>query len=185
MGAKIYQHSVQATEAAMLAMQTYHPDLFAAGVTVKCTMVAKLGTEEQLIPCLKLHGALATAVIRLVRGSERVYVDHLAEILIDQCQWEDFAEPERTALLDHELNHLVLVKTKQGITAVDDAGRPKLRMRPDDWCLTGFLAIARRHGNHAVEVDAITRVAAAVREALQPVPPTPTAADVPASASQS
>ena len=166
MGTKIYEYSEQITEAATRAMQAYHPDLFSAGVTIKCTLVSKLGTEEQLIPCLKHHGAFAAATIRLVRGSERVYVDHLAEILVDKCQWEDTDELGQVALLDHELNHLVLVKTKQGLTATDDAGRPKLRMRPDDWTLTGFLAVVRRHGTNAVEVDALTRVSQAVNEAL-------------------
>jgi len=31
----------------------------------------------------------------------------------------------------------------------------RLPGRPDDWCLTGFAEVARRHGAHALEVAAI------------------------------
>ena len=67
-------------------------------------------------------------------------------------------EPQKDALVDHELTHLVLVidpKTKT--PKLDHSGRPKLAMRLHDWELGGFADTAQHYGKDALEVISMRR----------------------------
>lgn len=76
-------------------------------------------------------------------------------VLIDADRWSELSESSRRALIDHELEHVVVRKGDDGAILTDDDLRPKLRLKPDDWVLTGFRCIVDRHGDSALEAMAL------------------------------
>lgn len=67
-------------------------------------------------------------------------------ILLDHERYDQLSQPRKLALLDHELCHLEI--TPKGV----------LKLRPDDYLLTGFKACIERHGQDAMEVLALAQV---------------------------
>lgn len=143
------------------------PDLVDAGVTVAAIVRTKFTKNDEEIPSLKLHGAYALATIRVIGRRQRTYVKHDALIEIDMPQWKIQSPATKKALIDHELTHLVVKLDKQGDPKLDDLNRPVLGLRPDDFTLTGFLDVIKRHGSAAVEYQSVTRINAAVLEAVK------------------
>lgn len=159
MSAKIYIQASDAEKAVLQrAMATYHPALLEANVKVAFTMARKFDSQEQPIHCVKFAGANAAAVTRKVPPRRRVYDEHDAEIEVDGLTWDELSEPQRIALLDHELNHIVVSVGDDNAVQLDDMGRPKVRLIPDDFTLTGFYAIGRRHGRTALEWRSVAHV---------------------------
>jgi hypothetical protein len=74
------------------------------------------------------------------------------EIILDAEYWDGLTEPQQRAELDHCLTYIELQKDELGSIKTDDAGRPKLTLKPHDWVLRGFKSIAERHGDDAPEV---------------------------------
>ena len=128
-------------------MGKYHPDLTKAGVTVDCVYAA-----DPDGPALKLHGYACAAVIKKISYKQRVAGRADAEITLDKDHWDDCTEPQKEALVDHELTHLVLVLDQNNRPKLDGADRPRFKMRLHDWELGGFGEVARRHGKAAPEV---------------------------------
>ena len=58
---------------------------------------------------------------------------------------------KQRALLDHEVAHLELVRDDAGKVKTDDAGRPRLRIRPHDYQTGGFWDVIERHKEAACE----------------------------------
>lgn len=167
MAKKVFEKATQEVHnLAVEVMRQYHTSLYDLEVKVAITMVSKFDSDDELIPCLKLHGAHALAIVHLTKTSDRVYLNHDAEIMIDAFNWKDASIEFQKSLLDHELEHLVVVKDRKGIVKTDDFGRPKLRMIPDDFTLTGFYAIIRRHGDKATEYNSVAQVYTLTTEAL-------------------
>jgi PHD/YefM family antitoxin component YafN of YafNO toxin-antitoxin module len=100
-------------------------------------------------------GTPVVAKISKVSIEKRVHTPFEAIVLIDAERWESMRDDQQKALLDHELTHLELVRDEAGKVVQDDDLRPKIRLRPDDWVLTGFLDVVKRHGDAAVEYQAI------------------------------
>jgi hypothetical protein len=65
------------------------------------------------------------------------------------------------------LTHFQLSLNKEGEQKIDDIGRPKLHMRPDDFMLTGFFEVVRRHGEFAGEAKAVREVHTLIAECLK------------------
>lgn len=75
------------------------------------------------------------------------------EILLDGDWWdEEASEDQKKALVDHELYHFLIKKDRDGVVKRDDLGRPRLKMRPHDFEMGAFHAIAQRHGAASQEV---------------------------------
>lgn len=136
-------------------MQKYHPELHAAGVRIQ-TLLAYGPVDEKTGeitgPAVKLGGYACAATIRITSLKQRVAGSGDAEMLIDGDRWFDWAESQKTALVDHELQHLELSLDDGGGIITDDNSRPKLRGRLHDWQLGGFKCIAERHGRDSFEV---------------------------------
>jgi hypothetical protein len=151
-----------------------HPRLLEAGVTVLIQMhESKAG--------LKLHGYPCIAVAKIIPEKDRVgsMVPGLpdARITIDSVEWTYLSEAGRLAVLDHELTHFEVVgkvesieepdpdkpdafkKVLRFVAKLDNAGRPKLKMRLHSWNLGGFKEIVERHGDAAVEKRAFRETA--------------------------
>lgn len=121
-----------------------------------CPMVAVgavMAYSSDARPAVKLHGAACAATIRLTNPRQRRAVEGTPDaiITIDGNRWEFLSPAQQQALLDHELTHLELIYKDASPELASD-GRPKLRMRPDDWTLTGFAEVVERHGPDALEM---------------------------------
>jgi hypothetical protein len=164
MGRKIYEPApAEVTELITLALTQWHVELHETGVKIGATMVAKFDADEALVPCLKHHGNWAAATIHIVRPSQRHRVDFDAEIFFDKARWEAYTQEQRQAVVDHELNHVVLVKDRQDVTVMTDHG-PKIKLKPDDFAPTGFYEIINRHGAAAVEYQSIVAILTRIAE---------------------
>ena len=135
----------------------HHPELEEAGVRVGC-LFAFAPTDEKTGepkgPALKHHGNPAAALVKIVSHKDRVAGMPDAVICVDGLAWEkDWNEQRRRAVLDHELTHLEVARDEDGAIKLDDCHRPRLKMRPDDWALTGFESIAKRYKEAAIEVE--------------------------------
>lgn len=165
MGKKIYEKADEATMGLLYeVMARYHRELHESEVAVALTMARKFDKDDEPIPCVKCHGVSATAVCRLISAKRRVYDENEVEIEVDGLLWDHMTEPSRIALLDHELNHIKFILDAHGIVQQDDAGRPKLKLICDDFLLTGFHDIIRRHGDHALEWQSVSAVYEKARE---------------------
>ena len=110
-------------------------------------------------PAMLAKGIRILAKIKANSEADRVAGAPDATITLDAAHWKEMAEDEvdgyrqAFALLDHELYHLEVRREKDSKRILtDDAGRPKFRMRPHDWEITGFRAVAERNKQHAAEV---------------------------------
>lgn len=145
-------------------IELYHGELLEHEVSISALM-AENATGE---PCLKLHGYGAAAIVKITPLKQRVMGIADATITIDRIVWNGLNSNQRDALIDHEIEHLELVKKEvsdelsgetREIVATDDHGRPKLKIRLHDWNLQGFQSIAERHKANALEIVALKEAA--------------------------
>lgn len=100
---------------------------------------------EPKAPAIKWHGRPALAVTKILSLKDRAAGRGDCEITIDQYWWEHARREERIAALDHELFHI------EKTAAVDDSGRPKLKLRKHDVEFGWFSLVATRHGKFSLE----------------------------------
>lgn len=137
----------------------YHPDLDGLDVKFKVVKVLKFDKDDEaVVPSLKCHGAAAAGTIKVNGLKQRHLTGVDVVIELDGHVWETLPAVTRLALVDHELTHLVLLKDTDDRPKVDDIGRPKFKLRPDDWTLTGFASVIARHGRHALEYQSVARI---------------------------
>lgn len=136
-------------------LEQFYPDLVELELTYGILMATAEKDEktgEPKGPALKHHGWPAAAVIKINRYQDRVEGKPDVTIKIDAEWWANHSKKECAALLDHEFQHLMPRVDDEGNVIADDCGRPKLRMRPHDYEVTGFHAVIDRHGEDAAEV---------------------------------
>lgn len=102
-------------------------------------------TGERLNNAIMHHGQAAYGLCRILPLKDRAQGRGDAEITLDGDWWAEATEPQKAALLDHELHH-ISIKTSKKVYQFDDLGRPKLKMRKHDVEIGWFAAIADRHG---------------------------------------
>lgn len=143
-----------------LATKNWHTSLAKANVKVAVLMVhpPTNANAEPTAPALTRSGVEVVALIKVATPNERILAGCDAVMRIDAFHWESLIEEQQTALLDHELEHLLIATTAKGLVQKHDDGRPKLLTQPDDWSLTGFAVVVKRHGRHALEAMAIRKV---------------------------
>lgn len=130
----------------------YHPEI--EGVTVTALFAFD---EESGEPMLKHQGYAAAAVVSITPTKQRALGIADAVIVIDRAHWLTLSAGQRDALIDHELEHLDRVISKEtdeepAAPKFDSLGRPKLAMRRHDHQLGWFDDVARRHGDASIEV---------------------------------
>lgn len=139
-------------------MRLYHDELTKQKVRVGVVMaygpVDKDGGKTG--PAIKDRGWPCLARIKINSLADRVEGKPDATLTLDDDgdRWGSMSAAEQNALIDHELEHLVLVEDKEmpGHWKRDDLGRPKLKIRPHDWEFNGFASVARRHEEASQEV---------------------------------
>jgi Putative phage metallopeptidase len=162
MPGKTYRKADRETIATMRqALAKYHGELKELEVNVAVVMVGAPTNQdgEPTGPALTHGGARAYATVQLAKAKDRVLHPHDAVIHVDEDEYELLAEAQQTALFDHELSHLEVVFDKEtGLPARHDDKRPRLRVRPDDYQLTGFYKVWERHGKDALEFKTVNTV---------------------------
>lgn len=135
-------------------IEKYHPELVEAKVRVDVLLVHAPASDDEdkpKPPALMHHGYPAAAVVRKTSLKERTKGHGDAEIVLDGDKWPDYSTEEQDAILDHELEHLVVKRDDEGAIKADDRGRPMLKLKPHNWELGGFEVIIKRHGDAALE----------------------------------
>ncbi len=114
---------------------------------------------------LKRAGCPAAAMIKIVGAEERSNGGPDLRILIDERKWQDLSDRSKAALLHHELTHIVpqWVKGSEHLK-LDPYGRPAVKLKPDDWMITGFRATVEAFGEDALEHRSITVVHEQLRQ---------------------
>ena len=125
----------------------HYPDLDHSGVTIEF-----LYARNDRGSAVSHQGYPALAVVRVVGLKDRAKGSKDAEITIDALAYERMSPAQRDALLDHELNHLIVARDKFNDFKFDDLHRPKLVMRKHDYQMGWFTCIAQRHGLNSPEV---------------------------------
>lgn len=104
-------------------------------------------------PVLTHQGYPAQAMVKITPLRDRTLGVADAVIVADRATWLTLSQPQRNALVDHELTHLARVLDKEsGKPKFDALGRPKLRIRPHDHQLGWFVEVAQRHGAASPEM---------------------------------
>lgn len=130
------------------AQVEYHPDL--DGVRVASLFVFD---DESGDPVLTHQGYAAQAVCRLTPTRDRALGVADAVIVVDRANWLTLSQPQKEALIDHELTHLErVVDDETGKPKFDAVNRPKLAIRKHDRQLGWFDEVARRHGEASPEM---------------------------------
>lgn len=130
-------------------IRRFHPDLEKVGAKIDLLMAS---TDAEGAHAVTLGGYPCYAVVRTLGPKERAMGRGDAEIVIDRDHYEAMDPEVRDALLDHELYHLEVRLDKNGRYKLDDHTRPMFRLRKHDRQFGWFDEIARRHGEHAIEV---------------------------------
>lgn len=142
-------------------MAEHHMRLCDAGVRVGLLYASGPRDEKSGLlkgPALKLHGMQALAVVKINSTKDRVEGKPDATVTLDFDQWPDHSPERKRAIMDHELAHLLLATDEDGNPQIDDANRPKLRMRQHDLVVGGFTDVVRRNKQHAAESDQFLEV---------------------------
>lgn len=144
----------EVTQLVKNVMKSHHEGLVEVGVKV-CVLMASAAKDEHgeiVCPALKLHGVECAAIAKIIPYKQRAAGREDCEITIDADKWESASDPERVALIDHELCHFETSLDDEGNVKSDDMGRPKLKTRHHDHDFGWFDCIARRHGDASYEV---------------------------------
>lgn len=152
------------------AIAKYHQELQTVGVTV-ALMYAFASKDEDGEPkgnALKVHGWPAAAKIKINSLADRCEGKDDCTITIDGDRWKELAEPRRLALLDHELEHLIVCRDAEGAVRKDDADRPKLRIRPHDMQGGVFVEVMKRHKEHAIDAEVCSEFSRCLEQAEIP-----------------
>lgn len=136
-------------------LEKYHTDLRCPdGEFVRIAIFLVFQGDGSDEPAVTAHGGWpAYAKIGVIPLKQRVDKRADVEIIIDKDKWDNaLTEPQQMALLDHEIEHIEFQKDDVGAIKTDDIGRPKIKLKLEDYRLSGFRSVARRHGEHALEV---------------------------------
>lgn len=155
--AKKYKQADKATKKMLeVLMAEHHSELTDAEVSVDVLLVFETEDDpEDRTVVLRRHGHPVDAVISLTNTAMRTLGRADAVLFLDSAVWGKAVDEDRRGILDHQLQRLELRRDKNGDVKLDEAGRPKLRLRLEDWAIAGFHAVVRRNGEHAPEVHAV------------------------------
>lgn len=144
----------------------HHAELDRARVTVCVLMATQSDPTKRPV---MFRGRPAYAVVRINPVKDRATGADDARIEIDGPAWEKLTEHRRRALIDHELEHLEIVREKEtGTPKYDTAGRPRLKMRLHDVEIGIFTDIVRRHGQDCIDAEHIRAMATRHGQLLMP-----------------
>ncbi len=146
-------------------MREHFDQLVQAGVTVR-TIMAHAGVDddgEPKGPAIQKDGHAVAGRTKIVSLKDRVAGLDDAVMELDGDRWPEWQEMFQRSVIWHELNHLEL-KGK-----IDDAGRPKMKLRKHDIQLGVFLAGMEIFGSEGADTQVMAQAAGDSKEWIQPL----------------
>jgi hypothetical protein len=137
------------------ATHKFHPHLEECGAKIECLTATRVGADGEKVggSAVKVNGYPCAAKVKINSLADRTEGKMDATITIDSEQWEEMTPDERVALVDHELQHLdVMREDEKGAVLRDDQDRPRLKLRKHDHQFGWFNAVAERHSDASFEV---------------------------------
>jgi hypothetical protein len=150
------------------AIKNWHHELTEAGVRVAVLLAYGRRDEETneiTSPAISHGGYPALGLCRINGLRDRVEGKADATLIFDGDQWPGLSDARQLSLADHECQHLELVRDDEGNVKLDDACRPRLKIRKHDLVVGGFTKIVERHGGEANEAVALVQC----QQMLQPL----------------
>ncbi len=140
-------------------MMKHHTDLDRAKINVLLVFVS---TDNDSPPLTK-SGHPCAAICKVLSDHDR-FTSHGMDAVIDvdAAHWQELTDKQRFALLDHELSHVVLATDSEGLTRRREDASVIAKLNPDDYMMTGFYAVIKRHGSDAVEAMTLKAVVNAI-----------------------
>lgn len=142
------------------ALRQYFPTLLDEDLRIEVLM----GWKPAGGPAIRHHGAPALATISIVKGEERATGGPDLRIRVDKVRYEELRPRRQEAMFAHELYHIVMSKTRKGVTRRDAYDRPVVKFRPDDWSITGFKEVADWYGEDSIERMSYRRLGEALSQ---------------------
>lgn len=123
-------------------------DLISADVAIEVIMAS----APKGRPAVKIAGSPALAKIKKVPREQTVTGGPDVRILVDATRYAKLGQRRKEALFAHELEHVELTRDEEtGEWVKDDYDRPKIKLKPDDWLITGFAKIHAMYGEDSCE----------------------------------
>ena len=155
MSKKYSKAPAEVAQRAASLIKKFHPDLALVGIKIDFLSVA---VDQEGEVALSLRGMPCYATVKIVGVKERTQGCGDALITIDEEHYNKMEDPQKDALIDHEIYHLNIVRNVHGIPKKDCRGRPKLKMRKHDIEFGWFNEIATRHGSASIECRQATQL---------------------------
>ena len=135
-------------------LATYYPDILTHEVKIDVLFAFAPENDEgeRVGTALKMHGYATNALTRVINLRDRVKGMGDAEITLDGDTWDSLNKSQQTAIMDHQLQYLVLRRSHEGELLTDTHGRPKLSLRQHSRQFGWFDVVAKRNGTHSIEV---------------------------------
>lgn len=129
----------------------FHPDMDSADVKVDLLMAFRDPEGEE--PALSKDKNRILGLSKTIGLKDRVKGMGDCEVILDGDAWQSLTLKEKSALLDHQLEHFEVKRDKDGSFVFDDINRPVLKIRPHDRVMRFFDTVASRHREHSIEAD--------------------------------
>jgi len=136
-------------------LKKHHTDLLEVDVRIQVLAShAKLNKAGFPTGEALLHrGYPALAVVSLFSLKDRVGGSADARIVINGDAWAEHSPEKKESLLHHECLHLELIRDDEGNVELDDACRPKLKLRPHDFEAGIFWEAVKNYGDDSCEAE--------------------------------
>ena len=147
------------TDLASGLIDEHYPDVEEAKATIRYLFAYGPRDEDGHAtgPAITHNGYVASGLCRVNSLRDRVAGLMDVTILLNGDEWPDWSSERQLAVLDHEIYHVQVQRDKSGRVKIDEAGRPKIRLRKHDIVIGGFHAIIERHGLDAIEAASLQR----------------------------
>lgn len=138
-------------------IERFHHEIYE--VEAKIDFVFAFRDPEAEEPAIMVRGHRVLGQARVNNLKHRALGLGDCEVLLDGDAWENMPEPNKRALLDHELEHFEIKRHKKtGEYLYDDLHRPLMKLRDHDREFGFFDNIAQRHGADSWEVKNLKKM---------------------------
>ena len=146
-------------------MHEHHPELEEVGVRVGIFMVSDPDETCGAKPFLEIDGKRVLAFIRKRKKLENPKLEAVMEI--DNYLWENSLDDTgRRSLLDHELQHISICRSKSGKVKKSLFRRPVISMENHDWTVGMFRAQVQRYGRKGIDFLSLALVLDQTKEII-------------------
>lgn len=119
-------------------------------------------------PAVRHHGVSCAATIKVIAPEQRAAGAGDVRLVYDGATFDRNPAETTCAILAHELYHITIPREITGEVRVDAYSRPVIRLKPDDWCINGFVEVHEWYGENSIEYQNIERVGQMVRQQVFP-----------------